>query len=211
MKVRGDNLATVYSNLHVHVHVHVNSLEGGKCPLPPKMHTCTYMYTCTCTCILISEVCVCIIEGSSLSPSPAVCSAECADREGPTGREGTELARRHEREGRSCSAALCHTAAAATGTGTHIRTCIHVPDKLCVFPARRELTSSKQLLSRDCWLVWPHHDSFFYDCTNVHRTCVYMCIYMCMYMYMYRRPEMVQLHVHLCTCIYSVCVNMSPV
>ena len=133
--------ASQNAQLHLHVHVHVHIVK-----YPDFRGVC---------------VCVCIIEGSSLSPSPAVCSAECADREGPTGREGTELARRHEREGRSCSAALCHTAAAATGTGTHVRTCIHVPDKLCVFPARRELTSSKQLLSRDCWLVWPHHDSFF--------------------------------------------------
>ena len=35
-----------------------------------------------------------------------------------------------------------------------------VPDKLCEFPADESyiVTSSKQPLSRDRWLVWPHHD-----------------------------------------------------
>ena len=48
---------------------------------------------------------------------------------------------------------------------------------MCI-PCCRELTSLKQQLSRDCWLVWPHHDSVFScTCTYMLCTCTCMCMY----------------------------------
>ena len=51
-------------------------------------------------------------------------------------------------------------------------------------PCRWQLTSLKQLVSRDCGVVWPHHD-------HVH---MYKCT--CMYMYIHV--------VHACTYVYVV-------
>ena len=47
-----------------------------------------------------------------------------------------------------------------------------VPDKLRIFRTPADvsymyITSLKQPLSRDCWLVWPHHDSVFFMYNNI--------------------------------------------
>ena len=42
-----------------------------------------------------------------------------------------------------------------------------VPDKLCIFPAD-ESNKLETALSRDRWLVWPHHDSDAVCCSTMY-------------------------------------------
>ena len=50
----------------------------------------------------------------------------------------------------------------------HTCTCI-------IYHTMQELISSKQSLSRDRWLVWPHHDSFFHVHACIHVYTMYTC------------------------------------